>query len=59
VSTSKKVLSDGDNTFGTNADIPRYSATPILSPAWDFTKPVIINKVTKAIDNSIKKAADI
>jgi hypothetical protein len=56
VGSNKKVLSDGENAFGTNADIPAMPARPVLQPAWDREKPFIIQRVTKAINNTIRKA---
>lgn len=55
----KKVLSSGDNTFGTNADIPALPARPVLQPAWDREKPYIIQRVTKAINDTVKKAQGV
>ena len=59
VGSGKKVLSDGDNTFGTNASIPALPARPVLQPAWDSKKSVIINRVSKVITDAITKAQNL
>jgi HK97 gp10 family phage protein len=56
---SKKVLSNGDNTFGRSADIPAMPARPFLQPAWDREKDGIINRVNKVIEGAIKKAQSL
>lgn len=59
VGAKKKVLSDGENTFGTEANIPPLPARPVLGPAWDANKPAIIARVNKVINDAIKKAQGI
>lgn len=59
VSKHKKVLSNGDDTFGTNADIPALPARPVLQPAWNRNKSGIIARVKKVIDDSILKAQQL
>lgn len=59
VGSGKKVLSDGDNTFGTNAYIPAMGPRPILSTAWYMEKPVIINKIAKVVNDAITQAQNL
>ena len=59
VGSGKKVLSDGDDTFGTNADIPAMAPRPILSSAWHREKPVIINKISKVVNDAITMAQQL
>lgn len=59
VGARKKVLSDGDDTYGTNADIPAMAPMPVLSPAWYREKPAIINRISKVIDDAVKKAQQL
>lgn len=57
--SKKKVLSDGDNTFGTKANIPAMAPHPILSTAWYREKPVIINKIAKVVNDAITQAQNL
>lgn len=55
VGKGKKVLSNGDNTFGTSADIPAMPARPVLQPAWDRNEQKIRNRFSKLKDKAIQK----
>ena len=59
VGSGKKVLSDGSNTFGKNASIPRMAPRPVLQPAWDREKPGIESRVNKVIKDAITKAQSL
>lgn len=59
VSTKKGVLSDGENTFGTSADIPAMAPRPVLSPAWEREKPAIINRIAKVVKDAIRLAQGV
>ncbi len=53
---SSPVLSDGANTFGTQASHPGIPARPFIEPAWDKNKQKIQKAVGKVVADAVKEA---
>lgn len=56
---SDKIKSDGSNFFGKFPEIKARRAQPFIEPAWISQKPIIRNRVGKAIQRTIKKVSKL
>jgi HK97 gp10 family phage protein len=54
---NRSVLAGAGEVFGTQAEIPALPARPFMEPAWFAKKPEVVNRVSKAVNDAIKKAS--